>query len=30
MVETIQRAVGSFCGNAPQFDDMTIMVLKVE
>jgi serine phosphatase RsbU (regulator of sigma subunit) len=30
IVSTIQRAVDSFCGNAPQFDDMTIMVLKVE
>ncbi len=29
MVDTIHRAVQSFCGNAPQFDDITIMVLKV-
>jgi len=30
MVDTIHRAVQSFCGNAPQFDDITIMVLKAE
>jgi serine phosphatase RsbU (regulator of sigma subunit) len=30
MVDTIRRAVVSFCGTAPQFDDMTIIVLRVE
>jgi serine phosphatase RsbU (regulator of sigma subunit) len=30
MVGTIRREVESFCGDAPQFDDMTVMVLKAE
>jgi sigma-B regulation protein RsbU (phosphoserine phosphatase) len=30
MVDTIRRAVESFCGTTPQFDDMTIMVLRAE
>jgi serine phosphatase RsbU (regulator of sigma subunit) len=30
LVRAIHAAVESFCGTAPQFDDITIMVLKVE
>ncbi len=30
MVVAIRRAVESFCGSEPQFDDITIMVLKAE
>ena len=30
IVGTIRRAVESFCGDEPQFDDITIMVLKAE
>jgi serine/threonine protein phosphatase PrpC len=30
IVGTIRRAVESFCGDAPQSDDITIMVLKVK
>ncbi len=29
IVRTIREAVTAFCGEAPQFDDMTILVLKV-
>ena len=30
IIDAIRQAVESFCGAAPQFDDMTIMVLKVK
>jgi sigma-B regulation protein RsbU (phosphoserine phosphatase) len=30
MVAAIRHAVDSFCGDTPQFDDITILVLKVE
>jgi sigma-B regulation protein RsbU (phosphoserine phosphatase) len=30
MIEKIKEAVLSFCGEQPQFDDITLMVLKAE
>jgi sigma-B regulation protein RsbU (phosphoserine phosphatase) len=30
IVGAIRRAVESFCGDEPQFDDITILVLKAE
>jgi len=30
IVRAIHKAVESFCGDEPQFDDITIMVLKAE
>jgi sigma-B regulation protein RsbU (phosphoserine phosphatase) len=30
IVSTIHREVETYCGSEPQFDDMTIMVLKAE